>query len=69
MKATAIKREPRDNGMVDVTIAMDGTRFTVSVPAALDASEDAGMIYQQMANSVVRQVNTLRSIVDSSRLV
>lgn len=69
MNVVVLKKVPRDGGMVDVTLALGATRFTVSVPAALDASEDASVIYQQMANSVAREADSLRSIVESTRLV
>lgn len=67
MKAVVLSKVPRDGGMVEVTLSQDGTRFVVHVPAIVDASEDAEVIYQSMANTVVRQADSLRSIVDRNR--
>jgi hypothetical protein len=53
--------------MLDVTLALGATTFTVRVPAILDASEDAEPLYQIMANSVARDADSLRSIVAANR--
>lgn len=67
MSVTVVDKVKRDGGMVDVTLSKDGTRFTVSVPAILAASEDAEVVYQQMANTVCREADSLRSIVKANQ--
>ena len=67
MGVIVVSKVERDGGMVDVTLSRDGTRFTVSVPAIIAASEDAETIYQQMANTVCREADSLRSIVKANQ--
>lgn len=58
-----VSRRRREDGQVEVTLSQDGTRFTVVVPAIVDAGDDAFAVYQIMANDVCRQANTLDAIV------
>lgn len=67
MNVVVVSKTDSDGGMVDVTLSQDGTRFTVRVPAIVAASEDAGVIYQQMANTVCREADSLRSIVKANQ--
>lgn len=67
MNVVVVDKKERDGGMVDVTLSKDGTRFIVSVPAIIAASEDAEVIYQQMANTVCREADSLRSIVKANQ--
>lgn len=67
MSVAVLSKVDRDGGMVDVTLSKDGTRFTVSVPAIIAASEDADIIYAQMANTVCREADSLRSIVKANQ--
>lgn len=63
MTVMVVSRVPRENGMVEVTLAQGATRFTVHVPAIIADSDEAEVIFQHMANTVVRDSDTLRSIV------
>lgn len=69
MTAVVVSKVPREGGMVDVTLSQGGTRFTVSVPEAVDANPGAQLIYQRMADAILREADTLRSIVEANRRV
>lgn len=66
-KVIVVAKRPRDNGMLEIDLSQEGTRFTVHVPAILEQSEDFDVIIQHMANTVVREADRLRSIVDANR--
>lgn len=58
---------PRDGGMIELLLSQDSTRFIIHVPAILRESEDFDAIVQLMANTVARQANTLRGILETNR--
>lgn len=69
MQVVVLERRPRENGMVDVTLALGATRFTVSVTAALDASDMAEATYQRMADRIHEEAQGLLAIVQANRSV
>lgn len=63
MSVIVVSQEPREGGMVDVTLAQDGVRFAVSVTQALTERVDAMVIYQDMADEMLRRRETLGAIL------
>jgi hypothetical protein len=68
-RAVVISKAPRDGDMIEVTLSKDGTRFTAHIPAALDDTPEADVIYQRMAQTVADQADRVRNIIQANRSV